>query len=70
MLRMASEYISYNLEFQNFPGRTHVPPTNQCLSHLKKLQFLGFLIDTEKMIVTQEKKDRLVEEQGSQKELK
>lgn len=30
----------------------------------KKLQFLGFLIDTEKMIVTltQEKKDRLVEE--------
>ena len=22
--------------------------TNQCLSHLKKLQFLGFLIDTEK----------------------
>jgi hypothetical protein len=31
---------------------------------------LGFLIDTEKMIVTQEKKDRLVEEQGSQKELK
>lgn len=38
--------------------------TNQCLSHLKKLQFLGFLIDTEKMIVTltQEKKDRLGEE--------
>lgn len=30
----------------------------------KKLQFLGFLIDTEKMIITltQEKKDRLVEE--------
>jgi hypothetical protein len=30
----------------------------------KKLQFLSFLIDTEKMIVTltQEKKDRLVEE--------
>lgn len=30
----------------------------------KKLQFLGFLIDTEKIIVTltQEKKDRLVEE--------
>jgi hypothetical protein len=36
----------------------------------KKLQFLGFLIDTEKMIDTQEKKDRLVEEQGSQNELK